>query len=107
MKDSGGLIVNVMSTAATAAKAGEGIYCAAKWGARGFTESLRLEAKGTPVKVVAVYPGGMKTPFWSDICGMSPDTSGFMEPAEVASVMVYNMLDKTSLYVADLLINRR
>jgi len=56
-KSQGGTIVNVLSTAAQVARANESLYCAAKWGARGYTESLRLEAKGTPVKVVAVYPG--------------------------------------------------
>jgi short-subunit dehydrogenase len=106
MKDQGGFIVNVMSTAATMARAQECIYCAAKWGARGFTESLRLEAKKTPVKIVSVYPGGMKTPFWSERAGMQPNTSAFMEPSEVAGVIVDNVLDKSSLYVADMVINR-
>jgi NAD(P)-dependent dehydrogenase (short-subunit alcohol dehydrogenase family) len=32
----GGTIVNVLSTAALVAKAGESVYCAAKWGARGY-----------------------------------------------------------------------
>lgn len=107
MKEEGGTIVNVMSTASTVARANESLYCAAKWGARGFTESLRLEAKGSPVEVIAVYPGGMKTPFWSEDCGASPDTSNFMEPDEVAGVIFDSVLNKKSLFVSDLIINRR
>src|SRR5207244_11960062 len=43
----GGTIVNVLSTAALVGKPNESVYCAAKWGARGYTEALRAEAKGT------------------------------------------------------------
>lgn len=106
MRNQGGYIVNVMSTAAMVARLQESIYCASKWGARGFTECLRLEAKKTPVKIVSVYPGGMKTPFRSERAGMQPNTSAFMEPSEVAGVIVDNVLNKSSLYVTDMVINR-
>lgn len=106
MKENGGTIVNVMSTAATVGRANESIYCASKWGAKGFTESLRLETKGTKVKVVSVYPGGMQTPFWNEKAGATPDTSSFMKPDEVAQTIIENLLDKQSLYVADIILNR-
>lgn len=106
MKEKGGTIVNIMSTAANMGRANESIYCAAKWGAKGFTESLRLETKGTKVKVIAVYPGGIQTPFWSEKCGMQPDTSSFMKPDELAKTLADNILDKQSLYVADIILNR-
>lgn len=106
MQDRGGYIVNVMSTAATVGRVNESIYCASKWGAKGFTESLKLETKGTKIRVVGVYPGGIKTPFWSEKCGMTPDTSSFMDPDEVAQVIVENILDKHSLYVTDIILNR-
>jgi len=106
MKQLGGTIINVMSTASHIPRIKESVYCAAKFGARGFTESLRLEAKGTPVRVMAVYPGGMKTPFWSDSCGIMPDTTNFMEPCEVAQVIVDNLTKRQSLQVSDLMINR-
>ena len=35
-RDQGGTIVNIMSTAALTGKPGETVYCAAKWGARGY-----------------------------------------------------------------------
>jgi short-subunit dehydrogenase len=76
------VIVNVMSTAALTGKPNETVYCAAKWGARGYTEALRAEAKG--VRVVAVYPGGMNTPFWAG----DGKAAGFMDPGEVAGKIV-------------------
>ena len=38
-------IVNIMSTSALIGRSEETIYCAAKWGARGYTEALRTELK--------------------------------------------------------------
>jgi NAD(P)-dependent dehydrogenase (short-subunit alcohol dehydrogenase family) len=78
----GGTIVNVLSTAAIQAKANESIYCAAKWGARGYTEVLRAEAKGTRARIISIVPGGMDTPFWPE-----PRPS-FMSPDEIAAVVV-------------------
>lgn len=74
----GGIIVNVLSTAALVAKPHESVYCAAKWGARGYTEVLKVEAKGTRARVISVSPGGMQTPFWRQ------QREGFMDPEAVA-----------------------
>ena len=81
-KTDGGTIVNVLSTAALLGKPNETGYCAAKWGARGYSEALRAEAKGTKLRVMSVAPGGMNTPFWKE---RRPD---FMDPREVAAVIV-------------------
>jgi short-subunit dehydrogenase len=99
-------IVNIMSTSALLGRAEETIYCAAKWGARGYTEALRTELKGTKRNIIAVYPGGMKTNFW-DIPGQDRDISSFMDPAEVAEKIVnaVNVTDK--LFVTDITINRK
>jgi short-subunit dehydrogenase len=78
----GGTIVNVLSTAAFAAKPNESVYCAAKWGARGYTDVLKAEARGTGARVISVAPGGMQTPFWEH------EREGFMDPAAVAKVIV-------------------
>src|SRR5207247_3090806 len=78
----GGTIVNILSTAALIGKPNESVYCAAKWGARGYTEALRAEAKGTKARIIAVAPGGMDTPFWSD------RRSEFMDTKEIAAIIV-------------------
>jgi len=38
------------------------IYCASKYGLKGFADSLRLEASKKGIRVINVYPGGMNTP---------------------------------------------
>lgn len=107
MSVEGGTIINVMSTAALKGNPSETLYCAAKWGARGYTEALKAATKGTKVKVVGVYPGGMNTPFWSDNCGLKPDTSKFMNPHEVALQIVNAILPQNTLYVSDITIDRK
>jgi short-subunit dehydrogenase len=81
-REHGGTIVNILSTAALTGKANETVYCAAKWGARGYTEALKAEAKGTKAHVIAVAPGGMNTPFWPDA------RTGFMNANDVAQIIV-------------------
>lgn len=107
MKKSGGVIVNVMSTAALKGNPNESVYCAAKWGAKGYTEALKAYLKGTNIKVIGVYPGGMKTPFWNDSCGMMPDINKFMNPDEVAEVIISAAKERKTMYVSDLTIDRR
>ncbi len=99
-------IVNIMSTSALLGRAEETIYCAAKWGARGYTEALRTELKGTKRNIIAVYPGGMRTDFWK-IPGQNRDTSNFMDPAEVAEKIVNAVLVTDKLFVTDITINRK
>ncbi|MCL1115196.1 MULTISPECIES: SDR family NAD(P)-dependent oxidoreductase [Shewanella] len=98
-------VVVVMSTAAQAGKANESTYCAVKWAVKGLVESLRLELKASPMKLIAAYPGGMATDFWST-SGKEIDTSSFMT-ADEAALMLKNALVATEHgYVSDLTINR-
>ena len=53
-----------MSTAATRGNANESVYCATKWGEKGYTNSLKAAYKGSSVKIVGVYPGGIDTDFY-------------------------------------------
>jgi len=99
-------IVNIMSTSALLGRAEETIYCAAKWGARGFTEALRTELKGSRRNIIAVYPGGMKTDFWK-IEGQNRDISTFMDPAEVAEKIVNAVIVTDKMFVTDITINRK
>ena len=57
-KDQDLKIVNIMSSAALRGNKQESVYCATKWGEKGYTESLKVAYKGTSVKIIGVYPGG-------------------------------------------------
>ncbi|WP_298439006.1 SDR family NAD(P)-dependent oxidoreductase [uncultured Ferrimonas sp.] len=98
-------VVVVMSTAAQVAKAGETSYCAVKWGVRGLVESLRAELRGKPMKLIAVYPGGMATEFWQT-SGKALDTSGFMSAEEAAQMVAGALQSSAHGFVSDLTVNR-
>jgi len=99
-------IVNIMSTSALLGRDQETIYCAAKWGARGYTEALRTELKGKKRNIIAVYPGGMKTDFYK-AAGVTRDLTGFMDPHKVAEKIVNAVLPADKLVVTDIMISRK
>lgn len=106
MRECGGVIVNIMSSAALKGNANESVYCAAKWGARGYTEALKAALKESLINVIGVYPGGMNTSFWKEDSGALPDTSKFMNPNEVAAQIVQATSKRDTMYVSDIIIER-
>jgi uncharacterized protein len=99
-------IINIMSTSALIGRDKESIYCASKWGARGYTEALRSELKGTKRNIIAVYPGGMKTEFYK-VANKERDITEFMNPGEVAEKIINAVLNADNLTVTDITINRK
>lgn len=102
-----GKIVNIMSSAALKGNANESLYCAAKWGARGFTESLKTTYKGGGIKVISVYPGGMNTNFWEENRDYvsKEKSSKWMNPKDVAKVIFDNVTNE-NLCVSEIVIER-
>ena len=100
-------IVNIMSTASLRGNKNETVYCAAKWGEKGFTEALKVEYKGTSVKIIGVYPGGMNTSFWNNSRDYVSEekAKSFMNPSDVAKVILDNISYDT-LKVSDIVIER-
>jgi short-subunit dehydrogenase len=98
-------IINILSTAAQTGKTNETIYCSAKWGAKGFLESVRDEVHGGNIEIIIFYPGGMNTPFWNDI-DSGYNFSTFMKAEDVAEEIVHVSLNDKML-ISDLVINRR
>ena len=84
--EQGGVLANVLSSAAQTGKANESLYCASKWGMRGFLESLRAELKSAPLRLVNLYPSGIRSEFWENSDHV--DSSGFMTPEDAAAYML-------------------
>lgn len=104
MESYGGKIANVISTAGLKGKSNESLYCASKWGARGFTEALKTEYKGRNILVYGIYPGGMKTGFWDK--SPSFQTEKFMDPEPVARQIVDIVINE-SIYISEIVIERQ
>lgn len=101
-------IVNIMSSAALRENKQEAVYCATKWGEKGYTESLKVAYKGTSVKVIGVYPGGINTEFYKnsrDYVSIEKSNS-FMKAEDVAKTIMDNIINDCNLTVADLIIER-
>jgi NAD(P)-dependent dehydrogenase (short-subunit alcohol dehydrogenase family) len=54
-------LVNISSVFGLIGFPGQSAYNASKFAVRGFTEALRHELEGSPVKVSCVHPGGIRT----------------------------------------------
>jgi short-subunit dehydrogenase len=84
-----GTILNIISTSALSGRPDSSAYCASKYAADGFTESMREEVKGTNIKVLSVYPGGMKTGLFDE---KKPDEYvDYMDPSFVAGEVIENL----------------
>lgn len=88
-KQGSGTIINILSTSALEGRAGSAAYCASKYGADGFTKSLRLESEPKNIHVFAIYPGGMQTRLFDEKkpCNFNE----FMNPDMVAQIILENL----------------
>ncbi|MDN6161983.1 MAG: SDR family oxidoreductase [Atopostipes sp.] len=101
-RDSGS-VINVVSTAGVEGKVEESVYCASKFGARGFTESIAKELADTNIHVHGIYMGGMNTHFWGDELQDQSDT-GLMNPNDVADVIISNTKKRQNMNVPKVII---
>jgi short-subunit dehydrogenase len=88
-KQGSGIIMNIISTSGLDGKINETAYCASKFAARGFTDSLREEVDGDKIKVLSVYPGGMKTNLFDE--RIPEKYNDFMDPNDVANTIIENL----------------
>ena len=101
-------IINIMSSAALRGNANESVYCATKWGERGYTESLKKAYEGTNTRIYGIYPGGIDTDFYKDqrhYVSLEKQHT-FMSPVDLAEVIVDNVFSSKHLVIEDLVINR-
>ena len=101
-----GTIANIISTAGLEGKTTETVYCASKFGVRGFTESLALEVEGSNIHVFAAYMGGMKTSFWDGIYE-TEEMSHLMHPDDIADIIINNLHSRKRLTVSEVTIRNK
>ena len=82
-----GQIINVLSIAAKVPFEASSAYCAAKAGALAFTKVLASEVRQQNIRVTAVLPGSVHTPFWDEI-PQHPDFEQMLKPDHVADTVV-------------------
>ena len=87
LEQGGGQIVNVLSIAAKVTFQASSAYCAAKAGALALTKVLASEVRQQNIRVTAVLPGSVHTPFWDDV-PEHPDFEQMLTPEHVAGTVV-------------------
>lgn len=91
-KQNFGMIINIISTSGLQGRPNSSGYCASKYAARGFTESLREEGRDSNIKVLAIYPGGMRTHLFDE--KIPDDINNYMEPEFVADRIIQNLMQE-------------
>lgn len=83
-----GLIINVCSQASFNSDEFSPIYNTAKWGMRGFTNTIQKSLSKSNIKVTGFYPGFMKTDLFKK-AGNDYDTSSGLEVEKAAEAIKY------------------
>ena len=108
-KQNAGTIMNISSASGlpTGGYPGECAYVASKFGVTGFTETLKKELgeEGKNIRVLGFYPGGMNTQLFSK-SGDEKDTSQFMDPREIAKIIVFILERPESIKMDHVVVNR-
>lgn len=87
-KQKRGHIVNISSLWAKKFCATCSAYTAAKFGIRGFTQSLRKEARKKNVKVTNIMPGTVDTPFFEK-SNWKTDLDKALKPKDIAKTITF------------------
>jgi 3-oxoacyl-[acyl-carrier protein] reductase len=87
LMSAGASIVNVLSMSSKRAFANLAAYNASKFGALGFTNTLREELRQQRIRVMAVLPGSTDTPIWDTLWPEAPRDK-MIRPETVAHAIV-------------------
>ena len=77
------------------------LYCATKFGLRGFSQSIRQESANKNIRVTLINPGMVRTSFFDDL-NFQPGDGGenAIEPTDIADIII-NILSMRSGTVVD------
>jgi NAD(P)-dependent dehydrogenase (short-subunit alcohol dehydrogenase family) len=98
-----GTIVAVVSLAAVRAIPGCAAYTASKAGVLGLVRSLAAEVRTRGVRVAALCPGAVDTPFWDGIPG-PPDRGRMLRPEAVAEAALLVAAQPPEAFVEEIVL---
>jgi 3-oxoacyl-[acyl-carrier protein] reductase len=84
-----GTVVMISSVAGRHGFANGGAYCASKFGVMGLTESVFQEARTRNVRVIALTPGSVNTPFFDKAGTVPPNRERIIQPEDVAETILH------------------
>ena len=83
-----GQIVNIVSLAGRNGFVGGTVYSASKHAVLGFSRSLMLEVRKSNIRVIAVCPGSVETPFFDKAGHELTNADKVLQPEDVAETVV-------------------
>ena len=97
-----GRIININSIAGIYPSANESVYCASKFGLKGFSKSIQLEAVSTGIEITDVYLGGVQT-------RMTEDRNNYDQLMRVEDVayQIIDLVNTKSYYINEVTLRRR
>ncbi len=98
-----GTIVALVSLAAVRAIPGCAAYTASKAGVLGLVRALAAEVRGRGVRVAALSPGAVDTPFWDEIPS-PPDRSRMLRPEAVAEAALLIAAQPPGAFVEEIIL---
>lgn len=93
-----GMVINVMSTVCSFSNEGIAGYTAAKSGFDALTKVFRKEVREEGIKVCAIYPGGVDTPF------RDSERPEYLEPNSVVDAIIYMANQSNNVCVDELVV---
>lgn len=96
MKNVGGKIINISSTAGLTPRPGWSAYAAAKSGVINFSSAIAEELKNYGIKVYTICPGRTATPL-RKILAPHEDPKSIMQPGTVADFILFCMTETSNV----------
>jgi len=103
MRQGGGQIVNIASTASKRAWPNAAVYHATKWGLLGLSHALHAELRPHRIKVSAIVAGGMRTPFLLDRFP-DIDVDTLQDPANVARAVCFVLTQPPETVIPEIMV---
>lgn len=103
IKNGGGTIINIISTAARKLFTESSAYTASKMGLLGYTDVLREEVRKYNIRIINVLPGATDTAMWP-VEERKEHSHKMMSPDDVASTLVWLFLQQGNLVTEEITI---
>jgi NADP-dependent 3-hydroxy acid dehydrogenase YdfG len=95
------IIINDSSSSGVMARPEQSVYCASKYGVTGFTEVLKIDLKGSNVRVAGLYQGGTNTQLFSKANEVDKPLNDFTDPNDLADVIVFMLTRPAKIWLHD------
>lgn len=96
------VIFNDSSSSGIMARPEQSVYCASKFGVYGFTEVLKLDLKGSNIRVAGLYQGGTNTQLFAKAKDLDKPLNDFTDPADLADTIVFMLTRPPKLWIHDI-----